>query len=85
MHWLQNSYTAYFNCKHRLCGHLFQGRYKAVVVDSEATGYFATLADYIHLNPVRAYLVGPEQGLVDYRWSSYPVYVTGRGRPGWMR
>ncbi len=84
MQWLQTAYTARFNRRHRLCGHLFQGRYKAMVVDGEAQGYFATLADYIHLNPVRAYLVRPEDRLVDYRWSSYPACVTGRDRPPWM-
>lgn len=53
-------------------------------MDGEAHGYFATLADYIHLNPVRACLVRPEDRLVDYRWSSYLAYVTGRERPPWM-
>ena len=84
MHWLQTTYTSRFNRRHRLCGHLFQGRYKSVLVEPEAPGYFATLSDYIHLNPVRARLVGLDDRLVDYRWSSYPAYATGRGRTPWL-
>ena len=49
-----------------------------------ARGYFATLSDYIHLNPVRARLVGLEDRLVDYRWSSYPYFVRAAGRPAWF-
>jgi putative transposase len=84
MRWFQTTWTARFNRRHRLCGHLFQGRYKAVVVDPEERSYFATLSDYIHLNPVRARLVGLNDRLVDYRWSSYPLYVRAGGRPEWF-
>jgi putative transposase len=84
MRWFQSTWTLRFNRRRRLCGHLFQGRYKAVVVDPEERGYFATLSDYIHLNPVRARLVGLEDRLVDYRWSSYPLYARTAGRPGWF-
>jgi hypothetical protein len=58
MRWFQTTWTVRFNRRHRLCCHLFQGKYKAVVVDPESRGYFATLSDYIHLNPVRACMVG---------------------------
>ena len=84
MRWFQTTWTARFNRRHRLCGHLFQGRYKAVVVDPAERSHFATLSDYIHLNPVRAGLVGLNDRLVDYRWSSYPLYVRATGRPGWF-
>ena len=84
MRWMQTTYTVRFNRRHRLCGHLFQGRYKSLVVEAGAGNYFAVLSDYIHLNPVRAFLVRPEDRLVDYRWSSYPAYVTGRERPEWL-
>ena len=58
MTWFQSTYTARFNARHRRSGHLFGGRYKAVLVDSEAGGeYFRTLMDYLHLNPVRASLI----------------------------
>jgi putative transposase len=84
MRWFQTSWTVRFNRFHRLGGHLFQGRYKAVLVDSEEEGYFAALSDYIHLNPVRAGIVGLEDRLFDYRWSSYPWYAAGVGRPSWF-
>jgi REP element-mobilizing transposase RayT len=84
MRWFQTTWTARFNRRHGLCGHLFQGRYKAVVVDPEQRSYFAHLSDYIHLNPVRAGIVGLEQRLFDYRWSSYPLYAAKAGRPTWF-
>ncbi|MEP6672724.1 MAG: transposase [Chthoniobacter sp.] len=85
MKWFQGTYSIRFNCRHKLRGHLFQGRYKAVVVDPEERRYFVTLSDYIHLNPVRAGLIGLEERLVDYRWSSYPLYVRNLAtRPPWM-
>ena len=46
MHYLNTSYTSYFNWKHKRCGHLFQGRYKSILVDKE--GYFMRLIRYIH-------------------------------------
>src|SRR5688500_13286531 len=84
MRWFQTTWTMRFNRRHHLSGHLFQGRYKAVVVDPEAGAYFVVLSDYIHLNPVRAGLVGLQQRLFDYRWSSYPHYVVERNRPAWL-
>ena len=84
MHWFQTAYTARFNARHKLAGHLFQGRYKAVVIDPEEGNYFVTVSGYIHLNPARAGLVGPEGKLRDYRWSSLPAYTKGSDRPGWL-
>ena len=84
MRWFQTTWTMRYNTRHRLSGHLFQGRYKAVVVDSQERRYFAVLSDYIHLNPVRARMIGLEQRLFDYPWSSYPLYAAGRGRPVWF-
>ncbi len=84
MRWFQSTYTIRFNRRHRLSGHLFQGRYKAVVVDPEERTYFATLSDYIHLNPVRAGLISLQERLFDYRWSSYRYYAAKAGRPGWF-
>jgi REP element-mobilizing transposase RayT len=84
MRWFQTTMTIRYNRRHRISGHLFQGRYKAVVVDPEERGYSVILSDYIHLNPVRAGLVGLEDRLVDYRWSSYPSYVRAAGRPAWF-
>lgn len=52
MQGLQQSYTQYFNRTHRKVGHLFQGRYKAIICDKDK--YLLALVRYIHLNPVRA-------------------------------
>lgn len=85
MHWMQATYTIRHNARHRLCGHLFQGRYKAMLVDGDSGGYFLTASDYIHLNPVRAGLVAADQGLESYRWSSYPALVGDpENRPAWL-
>jgi len=70
MHGINGGYTAYFNRKYKRSGHLFQGRYKGIVVDKD--NYLVELSRYVHLNPVRAEIAArPEQ----YRWSSYPGYI----------
>ena len=51
MKWFQGTYTVRFNARHRLSGHLFAGRYKAVLVECEEPSYGRVLSDYIHLNP----------------------------------
>jgi putative transposase len=84
MRWFQTTWTVRFNRFHHVNGHLFQGRYKAVIVDPEERGYFVTLSDYIHLNPVRAGAVNLEDTLFSYRWSSYPWYAGREGRPNWL-
>jgi len=62
-------YTVWINKCQKRSGHLFQGRYKAILVDGDA--YLLELVRYIHLNPVRATLTGfPEE----YPWSSHRVY-----------
>ena len=74
MGWLQGTYTARFNSRHNLRGHVFGGRYKAVLVEAGGGEYFATLIDYIHLNPVRAGLVEPGGQVDSYPWSSLAFY-----------
>jgi len=69
MQWLQGAYTAFFNRKHQTVGHLFQGRYKAILVDRDA--YLLELVRYIHLNPHRAKLEKPEA----YLWTSHRQYL----------
>lgn len=85
MKWFQGTYTQRFNARHRLAGHLFQGRYKAIPIEVEEPGYFCAASEYIHLNPARAGLLeAVKPDLVAYRWSSYPAFV-GRGRlPDWL-
>ncbi|MFH1777795.1 MAG: transposase [Candidatus Omnitrophota bacterium] len=55
MQYLNTSYTTYYNVKKKKSGHLFQGRYKSILVEKD--NYFLELSRYIHLNPVRAKLV----------------------------
>ena len=84
MHWFQATYTMRYNRRHHLSGHVFAGRYKSLLIDPEEEGYFATVSDYIHLNPARAGLTG-EGPLKSYRWSSLPWYgQAARQRPRWL-
>jgi putative transposase len=85
MKWLQGTYTQRFNLRHRLRGHLFQGRYKALLIDGEEAGHFLQVSNYIHLNPVRAGLVKAHQSLETYPWSSFPSYLASpRKRIEWV-
>jgi putative transposase len=79
LHHINSAYTIYFNIKRRRSGHLFQGRYKAILLDKDA--YCQELSRYIHLNPVRAGLVNT---LLAYPWSSYPSYIGSRQGPEWL-
>jgi len=84
MKWFQGTFTQRYNARHKLWGHLFQGRYKAKVIDDEDGAYFRIVSDYIHLNPVDAGLVKPGH-LAEYRWSSYPLYLEPPSkRPDWL-
>lgn len=70
MHYINGSYTTYYNIRHQRYGHLFQGRYRSIVVEKDS--YFLELSRYIHLNPVRAGIVKDPE---DYTWSSYRGYL----------
>lgn len=86
MKWFLGTYTGRFNRRHKLFGHLFSGRYKALIVDGSGTGYLRTVCEYVHLNPVRARLLKPQQALREYRWSSWPEYLKKpKKRPAWLR
>ncbi len=85
MKWFQGTYTQRFNARHRLCGHLFQGRYKAIPVEEESEGYFCAVSDYIHLNPARARLLdGDRPELLDYPRSSFVRFAKDRYVPPWL-
>jgi putative transposase len=85
MKWVQGTYTQRFNRRHNLRGHLFQGRYKALVIDGEESAYFLQVSSYIHLNPVRAGIVHPHKPLHTYRWSSFPIYlISANKRVEWL-
>lgn len=79
MQWFGVAYTSRFNWKNRCSGHLFQGRFKSMLVESDA--YLLELSYYIHRNPLRA---GVVKRLADYRWSSYLAYAYGKERPDWL-
>jgi hypothetical protein len=66
--------------KHFRSGHLFQGRYKSIIVQNDA--YLMQLSCYIHRNPLRAGLVNR---LADYRWSSYRAYAYKANNPSWLK
>ena len=86
MKWLLGTYTGRFNRRHKLFGHLFSGRYKALMVDGNDNGYLKTVCDYVHLNPVRARLLRRGQKLSDWRWGSLRHYLQPRRkRPQWLR
>jgi REP element-mobilizing transposase RayT len=86
MKWLLGTYTARFNRRHKLFGHLFSGRYKALGVDAADPGYLRRVCEYVHLNPVRAKWLAPEEPLRAYRWSSLPGYLEPPAkRPVWLR
>ncbi len=76
---INGAYTNYFNVKRERSGHLFQGRYRAILVEKDE--YAKELSRYIHLNPVRAGMVEmPEE----YEWSSYQEYIGKREKPEWL-
>ena len=74
------TYTNYFNRAHKRVGHLYQGRYKSILVEKES--YLSELSRYIHLNPVRTKTMGKEtpkeqwRYLINYPWSSLKGYLS---------
>ena len=79
MHYLNATYTGYFNRKYNRVGHLFQGRYKGILIEKER--YLLSVSRYIHVNPIRAMITKlPEE----YRWSSYPEYIGKEKKKGWL-
>ena len=86
MKWLLGVYTKRFNLRHKECGHLFAGRYQALIVEGSGNGYLRTVCDYVHLNPVRAKLLRQDTPLEAFRWSSHAEYLQPAGRrPAWLR
>lgn len=79
MHDFESGFATLFNKRHDRNGPLFQGRYKAILVELDSHAW--ELSRYLHLNPVRA-------GLTDdpfqYTWSSFRYYLNPRGAPAWL-
>jgi REP-associated tyrosine transposase len=82
------SYTAYYNRRQRRIGHLYQGRFKAIVVDRDS--YLLELSRYVHLNPIRIKAKTQRseteriREITQYRWSSLPGYLDGKKKLSWM-
>jgi len=79
MHHINAKFSRAFNRRHGLVGHLFQSRYKAILVDRDA--YLMALCRYVELNPVRAGLVPAP---FDWVWSSYAAHVGLEVVPTWL-
>jgi len=79
MHFINTSFTIYLNKRHKRVGHLFQGRFKAVLIEAET--YALELSRYIHLNPLRAGIVKRPE---DHPWSSLREYLGQREPPRWL-
>jgi len=80
MHFINTAFSVYLNLKHDRCGHLFQGRFGAILVDAES--YARTVTMYIHGNPVRKKFVSrPEE----FEWSSAAAYYGLARPPSWLR
>ena len=85
MKWFLGAYSQRFNARHGQRGHVFQGRYKALPIETDSGSYFETVSTYIHLNPARAGLLKEGGGPETYSWSSYTGYVGGkRERRRWL-
>ncbi|MCP4458899.1 MAG: hypothetical protein GY816_12885 [Cytophagales bacterium] len=73
------SYTSYFNRRYKRSGHLYQGRYKSMLIDSEK--YLSMVSRYIHLNPIRTKVMSKKSGkeklgfLIKYKWSSFAGFI----------
>lgn len=76
---LNGVYTQSFNHRHRLVGHLFQGRFKAILVDSDDN--LMSVCRYVELNPVRARMV---QSVAEWPWSSYRANTGQASAPDWL-
>ena len=68
---LMTAYSMYANKKHHRVGHVFQGRFKSIIVEKDT--YLLEVLRYIHLNPIRAGIVDRDE---EYPWSSYLKYLT---------
>lgn len=88
MAWMLTAFTVRYNKSHQRIGHVFQGRFRAQIIDERA--YARTLISYLHLNPIRSRVDGkpritqPPELLETFPWSSHSVY-TGRRQPApWL-
>jgi REP element-mobilizing transposase RayT len=82
------AYTMYYNRRHKRVGHLYQGRYKSILIDADS--YLLELSRYVHLNPVRIKKYSQtdvkkkKKILRDYRWSSFKGYFNTKSRDSFV-
>ena len=72
-------YTQYYNKQHGRVGHVFQGRYKAILVERDA--YLLELARYVVLNPIRAHMI---KNIDEWKWSSYKAMIGEVNAQPWL-
>lgn len=74
------TYTSYFNRRHKRAGHLYQGRYKSLLIEKDT--YLSAVSRYIHLNPVKVGIIRKKpvkeqlKYLWQYKWSSLPGFLS---------
>ena len=78
---LLTGYVVNYNLRHKRHGHLFQNRYKSIICEDDP--YLLELTRYIHLNPLRAGIVGDLKGLSQYRWAGHSA-IMGRVKRDWQ-
>ena len=79
MHFIGSTYASYFQRERGISGHVFNGRYRSLIV--ETNEYVLALTRYIHRNPVRAGLINHP---MQYRWSSYRFFADQTRLPDWL-
>lgn len=79
MRQINGEYTRTFNRRHAVTGHVFQGRFHAVIVDRDS--YLVEVCRYVELNPIRAGLV---DAVIDWPWCSYRSHIGTQLAPGWL-
>ncbi len=79
MRQLNGVYTQYFNRQHNRVGHVYQGRYKAILVEKDS--YLLELSRYVVLNPIRAGMI---KNMDEWHWSSYLVTIGKLQPPDWL-
>jgi len=79
MRHLNGVYTQYFNRQHNRVGHVYQGRYKAILVEKDS--YLLELSRYVVLNPIRAGMI---KNMDEWHWSSYLITIGKHPPPDWL-
>lgn len=84
MKWLLGTYTARFNRRHGLSGHVFAGRYRSQLIDP-SSDFLRLVCDYVHLNPDRSGILDRDTPLETYPWSSLQqILAPASARPAWL-